>query len=144
MWTFYIETVDIYWLLSSILWWYGVICMVDTANSECQFSSPGLIWGPIWIFNVKPVPQPFYYIVINILVTNLMKFFKSFEILWKFWIFLNFMKFLKCLKFLKFCKILKFKKKMKIWSFMKFLKFLLLMVFFDFLWWVMHLLAMWP
>ena len=63
---------------SYILWWYGVICMVDTANSECQFSSPGLIWGPIWIFNVKPVSQPFYYIVINILVT-------SSEILWKFW-----------------------------------------------------------
>ena len=106
------------------------MCMVDTANSECQFSIPGLIrgliWGPIWMFNVKPVSQPFYYIVINILVTSseiLWKFryFKNFEIFWKFWNLMKFFEKLKCLKFL-----------------------LLIMVFFDFLWWVMHLLAMWP
>ena len=44
---------------------------------------PGLIWGPILIFNVKPVSEPFYYIVINILVT-------SSEILWNFLKFLTF------------------------------------------------------
>jgi hypothetical protein len=101
--------------------------MVDTANSECQFSSPGLIrgliWGQIWMLNVKPVSQPFYYIVINILVT-------SSEILWKFWNFWNFE------IFWKFWNLMKSFEKLKCLKL-----FLLIMVFFDFLWWVMHLLA---
>jgi hypothetical protein len=93
------------------------MCMVDTANSECQFSSPGLIrgliWGPIWIFNVKPVSQPFYYIhVVMNYISN------------KFWNFMKILKFFKLKKKLKFFEILTFFENFEIlWNFLKVLKF---------------------
>jgi hypothetical protein len=67
------------------------------------------------------VSQPFYYIVINILVT-------SSEILWKFWNFWNFE------IFWKFWNLMKFFEKLKCLKF-----FLLIMVFFDLSAWDCHI-----